>query len=168
MKKILRFACVATLIFVVGSFAFSLTFAQQEWWDYVTVSVYGNEYDDLAGYSFFSGCQFTVRTPPSGSEITNTVYVLDDETGENYTETLSAGDIFYLRWDNYSPIVNEINEAEEDGYYTFVYEGTARIEINSQFIPEFPAFLVIPMFMAATLLAIFFNKKRSSHSNKTD
>ena len=84
-------------------------------------------------------------------------------------------------WDIYRDILKEIykragkdkeylvlleEDAEEDGYYTFVYEGTARIEINSQFIPEFPAFLVIPMFMAATLLAIFYNKKRSSHNNK--
>ena len=162
MKKILRLAVVVILIIVVGSFAVSLPHAQptpEILWDYCMVSACGNDLDEH--YEFgVNRYEFTVVEVLPGSEANNTIYVANYDSGENFTKNLSNGEKVFVRWDSYTPIRNDIIPAEESGHYTFFFEGTAMVLINSVDIPEFPTFLVIPMFITASLLAIFYRKKQ--------
>ena len=148
------------MFLVFGSFTVSLTSAQQLWWDYCNVSAYGN---DRLIYDFenFKSFEFTVVAPPSGSEITNTINVVHNETGENYTKNLAIGDRVIVRFDNYAPIRNDIVAGEESGCYEYLFEGKAVVSINGVDIPEFSPIIFVSMFNAGTILAIVYRKKRN-------
>jgi len=84
------------------------------------------------------------------------------ETGENYTQNLSEGTVVYVEYQFRSPIQNSQNPASEPDYYVIFYEGeVASVTINRVDIPEFSSILIIPLFLAATLLALFYRRKRS-------
>jgi len=169
MKKKIGLIFFCTLFLVTALICVPLTFAQISW-EYCKVSVYGTNLNDYSDSSTNTErFQINVATPPSGSEITNTIEVRDTNRGEEYTETLSVGDIVFVNYQNSNPIQNTINPASESGYWIISYEGeVSSVTINAIDIPEFPPILIVPLFMTATLLAIVYRRKRTSQSQATD
>ena len=154
---------VASALFLVTAFmCVPFTFAQREW-DYAKVSAYGTYYDDfLTSTTNTERFEFTVAVPPSGSEITNTVEVRDNDSGENYTITLQIGNVVRVDYQNTSPLVNRVDQTPGSLNYIIDYEGdVASITINAIDIPEFPSILLVPLFMTVTLLAIIYRRKRT-------
>ena len=164
MKLKTGFIVVSTVLLIITLFNVPSIFAQEQIWEDCQVIAYGtNIFEDHEVESF----TFTAAAPPAGSEIPNTISVMDLDTGENHTITLSAGDNVLVIYRD--PINKYIEVAAEAGHYTILYEGAATfISINSAAIPEFSSILIIPMFMIATLLAIAYKKKRISQAKTTD
>ncbi|MEJ2113471.1 MAG: hypothetical protein P8X62_07220 [Flavobacteriaceae bacterium] len=164
MKLKTGFIIVSTMLLIITLFNVPSIFAQEQVWEDCQVIAYGtNIFEDHEVESF----TFTTAAPPAGSEIPNTISVMDLDTGENHTITLSAGDNVLVIYRD--PINKYIEVAAEAGHYTILYEGAATfISINSAAIPEFSSILIIPMFMIATLLAIAYKKKRTSQAKTTD
>ena len=162
-KKKVIFASI--LILAMIPLVVSYTFAQQIYWPSCKISAYGNNVDFYETSSTNQmRYQFTVRAPPDGSDITNTIEVENENTEEHYVETLSPGDVVYVNYLGYSPTVNTFVPGEEQGYYIFTYDGeVAEVQINSIQIPEFSSIILVPMFIIVTLLAVIYSKKRSSH-----
>jgi len=166
MNKKIGLIVSMILFLVIALFSSPLTFAQSAGWAEVQISAYGTNL--VEGDPVPETFSFTVVVPPSGSEITNTVYVLNEDTGENYTKTLAPGDIVVASYIGMSPQVSIINAAEPD-HYIISYDGEATgVSINSTYIPEFSPILIVPMFIAATLLAIFYRRKRTSQNQPID
>ena len=129
-------------------------------WDYCKVSAYATnvEYEEVRNIVRYT---FLVAEPPSGSNITNTIYVMNYETGENYTKNVPIGSIVRIRYDDIIPDICSVTLAEDSRYSIVYYEGAVvRVMINSVDVPEFSTILVIPLFMTATLLAILYKRKR--------
>jgi hypothetical protein len=167
MNKKIGFIVVSTLFLVIVLFNASLTLAQPNIWDYVAVSGYGT----LVGEEGETNFRFIVATPPTGSEITNTVYVQRNSAPvENYTRPLLPGEEIYLTHSRVDvPIVRSITPASEPDHFNIVFEGQARyIQVDAAYIPEFPTILIIPMFMMATLLALVYRRRRASHNQITE
>ncbi len=164
MKLKTGFIVVSTVLLIITLFNVPSIFAQEQIWEDCQVIAYGtNIFEDHEVESI----TFTAAAPPAGSEIPNTISVMDLDTGENHTITLSAGDNVLVIYRD--PINKYIEVAAEAGHYTILYEGAATfISINSAAIPEFSSILIIPMFMIATLLAIAYKKKRTSQAKTTD
>jgi hypothetical protein len=149
------------LILAMIPLVVSNTFAQI-YWPSCKISAYGNNVDFYTTSTTNQNrYQFTVRAPPEGSNITNTIEVANDDTGENYVETLSPGDVVYVNWIGISPTVNEYTPGEQMGYYSFLYDGAvAEVQINSIQIPEFSSTFFVILFMVIPLIAIIYSKKR--------
>ena len=82
------------------------------------------------------------------------------ETSENYTKNLSVGDIVLIRYYNINPINLTIESASEPLHHVFYYEGEVyRVRINYDDVPEFPPFLIAPLFMTATSTGNTLQKK---------
>jgi len=159
MNKKIGFIVVSTLFLVIALFSAPLTFAQIPW-DYCKVSAYGTNLVEFEGTSNPYRYEFTVAALPSGTEITNTVEVMDYDSGENYTINLSIGNIVRVTYDNVNPISNIIVPASESLHYTFDYEGPiTSVTVNAIDVPEFPPILIVPLFMTATLLSIIYRRK---------
>ena len=153
------FIIFSILLLAINWLNVQLAFAQIHW-DYCKVSAYGNNFDDFQTSGLSERFQFSVVAPPSGSDISNTVEVMNYETSENYTKNLSVGDIVLIRYDNINPINLTIESASEPLHHVFYYEGEVyRVRINYDDVPEFPPFLIAPLFMTATLLAILYRRK---------
>ena len=167
-KKIgLLFFC--TLFLVTALVCVPLTLAQIRW-DYCKVDAYGtnlNDYSDsTTNTERFS---FTVATPPAGSEITNTIEVRNNDGSGNFTETLEFGQTILVDYLNSVPSRNNVDPAAESNYFIIDYEGeVSSVTINSVDIPEFSTILIVPMFIAATLLAMVYRRKRTSQNQTTD
>jgi len=163
----LLFFC--TLFLVTALVCVPLTLAQIRW-DYCKVDAYGtnlNDYSDsTTNTERFS---FTVATPPTGSEITNTIEVKNNDGSGNFTEILEFGQTILVDYLNSVPSRNNVDPAAESNYFIIDYEGeVSSVTINSVDIPEFSTILIVPMFIAATLLAIVYRRKRSSQNQTTD
>ena len=166
MNKKIGFIFVSTLFLVTALMYFPLTFAQDRYWDYAKISAYGTNLDDFATSSTNTErFAFTVVVPPSGSEIANIIEVMDNDSGENYTITLLVGERVQVNYQNANPTENSQNVASEPQHYIISYEGpVSGITINTVEVPEFPPILMVPLFMAATLLALVYRRKRSSQN----
>ena len=152
----LSVAC--TMFLVIVLFNVPLMFAQERTWELCQISAYGTEVEDEFEVSLV---RFTAVVPPTGSEITNTIKVMDSDTGENITINLSDGDRVSLNYEDV--IFKNIMVAPVENHYSIYYEGGATfISINSAEIPEFASIVIIPMFMIATLVALVYRRKRSS------
>jgi hypothetical protein len=168
MNKKIGFIVVSTLFLVIVLFNASLTLAQPDIWDYVNLSAYGTSVNDESETSF----NFIVATPPTGSEITNTIYV-ERTSGlpvENYTRQLLPGETINLVHSRVDvPIVRSVTPASEPDHFNILFEGQARyVQIEGIWIPEFPTILIVPLFMTATLLALIYRRKRTSQNQTTD
>jgi len=163
MNKKIGLIVSMTLFLIIALFSAPLTFAQDSIpWDYCIISAYGTDViEEQVGTILRT--DFIVAVLPSGSNITNTIYVMNYDTGENYTKNLSAGQEVRIRYDDLVPDKFSILAGEDPGHSIIYFEGAVvRVRINTIDVPEFPAFLVIPMFIAATLLALVYRRKRTS------
>ena len=149
---------VCTMFLVIIFSSMPLILAQEQIWETCQISAYGTEIEEDLEVKHF---KFTTATPPSGSEIPNTIYIMDNDSGENYTVTLEAGDVVSVIYEDANVI--EINVAPEQARYTIEFDGSVSfVSINSINIPEFPIIFIVPMFIAATLLALIYRRKRLS------
>ena len=164
MNKKIGFSVAATLFIVAAMICVPLTSAQVKSWDYCKLSAYGDRLNDYAeSSSNTERFEFYVAVPPSGSNITNTLEVMNYETGENYTLNLTDGNVVYLEHQYRNPIQMSLNQASEADHYIIFYEGeVAAVTVNRIDIPEFSSILIIPLFITATLLAIFYRRKKTS------
>ena len=169
MNKKIRLIVATTSILVVSLFYSQLTFAQERYWDYIKLSGYGTdlyEGDNTMGDTIF---EFIVDVPPSGSEIPNSVEMVRYVSDENYTITFLIGDLVRVQHEGLIPINLTLTPVSE-GHHIIYYEGPAnQVRYNGAFmIPEFPPILIIPLFMAATLLALIYRRKRTSQNQTID
>ena len=160
MNKKTGFFIISTLFIFGVLFSVSLSFAQ--YWHYCEIDAYGTDLDDFFEHTINANrYEFTVVSPPAGSEITNTIYVINYDTGENYTETLVPGQRVRYNYDECISTLNRVTEAPE-GYWTLEYEGDiTRVLIDSVDIPEFSTILLVPLFIALTLFAIIYRRKQT-------
>ncbi len=166
MNKKIGFVVAFTLFLVVALFNVPLTFAQH--WDDCKVSAYGTYLIEMK-VGKISWFEFKVVSPPAGSEITNTIYVINYSIFETYTKNLEAGDYVIVRYDDFTPDIIEITTASDGLHYSIYFEGEVGvITINAVFVPEFSPMLIVPMFITATALAIIYRRKRTSQNQTTD
>ena len=157
---------VFTILLGIALFNTPLMFAQSQDWDSCEISAYGTNL--VEGDPVPEQFGFTVVAPPSGSEITNTIYVLNEDTGENYTKTLSPGDLVNVVYLDTIPSLS-INPASEPNHWIISYDGeVSNLTVDGSYIPEFSPILIVPMFMAATILAIVYRRKRTSQTKTTE
>ena len=147
MNKKIGVIIISTLFIILVLFSASLTFAQRSW-NYCKIDAYGtNLYDYADSSTNTERYQFTIATPPTGSDITNTIEVQDYNSGENFTETLSPGQIVYYNYQYTNPSVHDVVAAAESGYWIIRYEGDVTgVTINNVDIPEFSAIMILPLF----------------------
>ena len=160
-KKVFFFSLISILAIVL---VYSpLTFAQElRYWDYCKVSAYGYNFAEMETGDIRT-TSFNVATPPSGSDITNTVEVMDYDAGENYTKIFSIDDAIIIRYDNYPPLNYTATPAADSNHYIIYFEGpVVNISIRGVAIPEFPPILIVPLFMTATLMALAYRRKHST------
>lgn len=163
LNKKLSLIFSSFLVLVTVSLIFvSVTFAQGNYWDYCQISAYGTDLDDFSSSTVNTErFQITIAAPPQGSEITNTVTVMNYDTDENYTQNLSAGDVLLVDFQYLNPETNRVDSATETNYFIVNYEGeVGSVTINTVLIPEFPTILVVPLFVIATLIALAYRRKR--------
>ena len=162
MDKKIGIISAFTIFLITVSISVPLTFAQVDYWGYCKISAYVTNLNDYSTSSTNTHrYEFTIAEPPSGSDITNTIEVRNDDTGENYTKTLSIGDIVYLNYENINPTKINVNPATESNYFIVDYEGEVLdLSINNILIPEFPSILIVPMFIGLTLLVLFYRKMK--------
>ena len=164
MNKKVILIVFTTLFLVIAIFSTPLTFAQLRHWDYCKVSAYGTNFSEEE-IDTIVRFYFNAISPPAGSEITNTIYVINYDTGENYTKNLEVGDYVVVRYDDYSPLVYEMTP-DVNGV-TIRFEGEVfNTGLNNTPIPEFSPILIVPMFITATLLALAYRRKRTSQNRK--
>ena len=66
-----------------------------------------------------------------------------------------------VTWLDMAPSAYTILDGSEPNYKFINFEGRVWVAtVNGTQIPEFPAILIAPLFMAATLLALVYRKKR--------
>ena len=151
-------------LLVMALMTFPLTLGQTQW-DNCKISAYGlsvNFEDYSSSTSNQQRYEFTVANPPEGSNIINTIEVMDDSSGQNYTINLQEGQRVYVNYQNWGPSVNTQTPADDQDYLIILYEGgVEEVQINRVDIPEFPIALIVPLFMTATLLALVYRRKRS-------
>jgi hypothetical protein len=163
-----QFTIASLFILVTAFMSIPITLAQTEW-DYCKISAYGTGLDD---YSTSTSNQdrlaFTVVEPPSGSNITNTVEVKDNASGENYTINLAVGERVYIDYQYRIVTENYQTPTSDPDTLIIFYEGeVAQVTINNIDVPEFPIILIVPLFMAATLMAIVYRRKNISQTKTT-
>ena len=158
-KKKIRILFTLSFFLIMILASLPLIFSQQdEEWDWCIVSAYGINFeesgDPVGSFSFIAA------PPPAGSDITNTVAVTNDETGENHNVTLNSGDQLLVSFLGSSPSLYSINPGSEPDHYIIRYEGWGRyVRINGISIPEFSPILFVPLFIALTLLVIIHRRK---------
>jgi hypothetical protein len=162
MKLKIGFIVASTLILFIAVFNPMLTFAQSTPTplDYVKVSAFGvNLEEDFPNVGSFI---FIVADLPPGSEILNSIAVSHD--GQNSTISLSQGQRVSLIHTGRDVISKSLLPAPEADHFVINYEGQAlSLQINADFIPEFPSFLL--MFIALIgmgIAGIFYKKKLST------
>jgi len=161
MKKKIGIIVISSLILGVVLLSVPLTFAPLHF-DYITVSTYTSEY--TSGEVAFT---FKATAPPSGSEIPNTINLVNYGNNENLTVNIQpSGDLIVFSGE--APSIS-LEPALEPDHFIMSFDGpTARVTINTETIPEFPPILIIPMFIITTLLAIIYKTKRTSQSHTTN
>jgi hypothetical protein len=127
-------------------------------WDWCIVSAYGTI--EIEAEIPVGSITFTVANLPTGTTVTNTMSVSKDSTGDNYTITLNSGDRVIVTWLDMSPSVYTTLQGSEPSYKFINFEGRVwAATVNGAQIPEFPAILITPLFIALTLLAILYRRK---------
>lgn len=157
------------MFFVIALFKVPLTFAQSESWDSVRVRAFGTNItmsgDQLTVNSTIS---FTVTSPPA--DVTegmqewynNTIFVLDEESGENFTRILSPGDVvFIMKGDNFRTSTGGTSDPD---IKSISYTGSANmLLVNSAIIPELSSISILTVFWIATFLVAIVYRKGKGH-----
>jgi hypothetical protein len=157
MNRKIKFATFSVLILVLVLYCIPISFAQNEW-DYCIISAYGTNL--VEGETSPQSFKFTVVVPPTGMEIPNTIS-LERGTEENYTYDLLPDDEVDLNYIDAEIDTYSFVQSSETDHFIILYEGEARtLRVNRQVIPEFSSILVAPLFLAVTLLAIIYRRKR--------
>ena len=158
MDKKIAQVLVTLLFLIIVVLNSSITLAQSPSWDWVELSAYWNNF--VEGDPVPEAFRFNIVTPPTGSEITNTIYVMNND-GENYTKILSPGDLISLvHLDCYFD-ERRFDPATEEGHYIINYEGEAsNLTLDGSYIPEFSSIILVPLFIIITLLATIYKRKR--------
>ena len=77
--------------------------------------------------------------------------------GESYEEFLSPGDTVVVSYTGFA--ADDLVVFPESGH--LIYQGPAdTVTINGTEIPEFPVFLILPIFMIATLLVVIVYRRK--------
>ena len=162
MKLKIGSIAICTVLIVIIFSSMPLIFAQGQIWETCQISAYGTAIEeDIEVKSF----RFTTVTPPAGLEIPNTIYMMDNDNGENYTITLAEGDVVVVNYEDIN--IMDIEVASEQSRWTILFDGSVSfVSVNSTPIPEFSTILIVPMFVLATLLAIIYRRKRVSPSKQ--
>lgn len=144
MNKKIGFVVASTLFLIVVLSA-PLAFAQP--WQSCELNCQGETISVATGY-------FSFYAVPPRPDIPNTVTVTGG--GNTYTWELVPGDLVIV----YGYVETSLQTSSDH----ITYQGPAdSATINAVEIPEFPSFLILPLFMMATLLAaIGLRRKRTS------
>lgn len=155
----------STFLIGLAFMSFSIVLAPTEW-DTCIISAYtvAASFDDYStSTSNQDRFEFTVANPPEGSNITNTLFVMDSGSGENYTINLEEGQRIYVNYQTWNPSVNTQTPAEDSDYLNILYDGgVLEVQINRVDVPEFSPILIAPMFVIATLLAIIYRRRQKT------
>jgi hypothetical protein len=138
---------VASTLFLIVVLSTPLAFAQPWQSCEMNVQVETVTVSESVGY-------FSFYAIPPRPDIPNTITVTGG--GETYTRDLVPGDLVIV----HGFLASNLQTSSDH----LTYQGPAdSVEINSAEIPEFPSFLILPLFMIATLLAaIVLRRKRTS------
>ena len=150
MNKKIEFVVVSTLFLIVVLSA-PLAFSQP--WNTCVINAQATAYSFCGPGENF---RFEVIEPISGTP--NTIVASDD--AHTYTINLVPGDIVTI---NLGGITEDLITYDQNSGH-LLYEGMAdSVTVNEVEIPEFPSFLILPLFMIATLLvAIVLRRKLTS------
>ncbi len=162
LNKKIGFIILSILVFAITSLHVSLVLGQSPWYS-VKVSAYGTNLieDNLGGGSL----EFTVADPPTGVEVTNTISGILSENDQNYSVNLTPGENIIVTFGGSGYVVdrNSIVAGPDAGCYIIEYEGDAGwLMVNGTNIPEFSPILIAPLFIAVTLLALFYRRKHKT------
>lgn len=159
MKRKIVFMIASSCFLLIVLFNLPLTFAQTvpTPLDYVKVSAYGVELEE--DFPNVGSFVFTVANLPPGSEILNSIEV--SHSGENSTINLSQGDRVSLIYSGRDVISISLLPATEPDHFVILYEGqTLSLQINADYIPEFPSFLLMFLALIGIGVAGTFYKKK--------
>ena len=150
MKLKIGFSVVITLLLVVVFCNVHLVFAQT--WDMCLVSCNCTDLviDDTIG--FFS---FTVISPDFG--VANAITVVDYGSGDNYVENLTIGDTVVV---SYTGLEADSVIYNPGSGYLYYQDPADSVTINGIVIPEFPLFIILPLFMLSTLLVMLVYRRK--------
>jgi len=139
---------------------------------FMAISANLNANDPIYSSGYYSAWKINetiVMTYPDEVRNTNHVNITAEDSGwQNETEFYHCTSLI-LYWDRSSGIIVEASEEQinQKGDYQTSYSYSLRItESNVWIIPEFPSFLVLPLFMMATLLAVTVYKRKHQTRNK--
>ena len=114
MVKKIDFISAFTLLLISLSICVPLTLAQVDYWGYSKISAYATNLNDYSTSSVNTyRYEFTIADPPTGSNLTNTIEVRNDDTGENYSINLSIGDVVYLDYEGLNPTEISVNPTSD-------------------------------------------------------
>jgi hypothetical protein len=147
VNKRIGFVVVSTLfLFVVLSIP--LAFPQP--WDTCVVNVQATAYSFCGPGENFA---FEVIAPQAGTP--NTI-VVTGTTG-NYTMNLDPGDLITI---SLGGITQDLITYDQNSGH-LMYEGMAdSVTVNELEIPEFSSFLIVPLFVIASLLAVIVLRRK--------
>jgi hypothetical protein len=144
MNKKIGFV-VASTLFLIAVLSTSLAFGQP--WETCELNCQGETITTATGY-------FSFYAVPPRPDIPNKVTVTGG--GKTYTWDLVPGDLVIV----HGYVATDLQTSADH----VTYQGPAdSVTVNAVEIPEFPSFLILPLFMIATLLAaIVLRRKRTS------
>ncbi len=151
MNKKIGFVVVSTLLLTLVLFT-PFAFAQS--WSSCYLSVPGNEITINEEQGILS---FTVKYGEPG--MPSMIELSNASNGAYFTRNFESGNTVII---SYSGLTAD--DVDIDAHDHIVYEGPVdSVTINAVVIPEFSSFIILPLFMIATLLAaIVYRRKRAS------
>jgi hypothetical protein len=113
------------------------------------------------GWSFAKINETIVRTYPDRLRDTNHLNITAEFSSEEVYQSMSLN--YY--WDKSTGILVELSEVEVIVTYDYVTISSLLSRItdsNIWIVPEFPSYLILPLFMTATLLAVMVYRRKHS------
>ena len=149
MKLKIGFIVIPMLFLVLVlsnvNFVFAVT------WD---TSIVNAQSTDLVIDETNGSFSFTVTSPDPGTA--NSISVVNQASGENHVADLSPGDTVEVKYTGFT--ADDLVHSPESGYLNYMGPADS-VKINALTIPEFPFFLIIPLFMIATFMVIIVYKR---------
>lgn len=150
MNKKIIFVVASTLLVTLALFT---PFASAQSWSYCYLSVPGTEITINEEQGFLS---FTVKYGEPG--MPSTIELSNSSNGAYYERNFESGNTVIV---SYSGL--KADDVNIDAHDHIIYEGPVdSVTINAVVIPEFSSFIILPLFIMATLLAaIVYRRKRT-------